>query len=168
MDTLRLLIFRPRMAVPEKSSLLETLQSDCRWHSAASTNRSMVLIHFWLYEKRHPIGCLFWWREMDSNHRSKMQQIYSLPPLATREPLRIQLKKWSWWWDSNPQPADYKSAALPIELHQHRPGKKFNHQFHLNDYNTGCMVCQAFFKKFLRRFLKPWKCGCKKGFLCAN
>ncbi len=29
----------------------------------------------------------FWWREMDSNHRSKMQQIYSLPPLATREPL---------------------------------------------------------------------------------
>ncbi len=29
---------------------------------------------------------------MDSNHRSKMQQIYSLPPLATREPLHIQLK----------------------------------------------------------------------------
>ena len=26
---------------------------------------------------------------------------------------------WSWRWDSNPQPADYKSAALPIELHQH-------------------------------------------------
>ena len=25
----------------------------------------------------------------------------------------------SWRWDSNPQPADYKSAALPIELHQH-------------------------------------------------
>jgi hypothetical protein len=27
-------------------------------------------------------------------------------------------KKWSWRWDLNPQPADYKSAALPIELHQ--------------------------------------------------
>ena len=26
---------------------------------------------------------------------------------------------WSWWWDSNPQPADYKSAALPIEPHRH-------------------------------------------------
>ena len=25
----------------------------------------------------------------------------------------------SWMWDSNPQPADYKSAALPIELTQH-------------------------------------------------
>ena len=24
----------------------------------------------------------------------------------------------SWQWDSNPQPADYKSAALPIELRQ--------------------------------------------------
>ena len=24
--------------------------------------------------------------------------------------------RWSRRWDSNPQPADYKSAALPIEL----------------------------------------------------
>ena len=28
---------------------------------------------------------LFWWERMDSNHRSVKQQIYSLPPLATRE-----------------------------------------------------------------------------------
>ena len=27
----------------------------------------------------------FWWERTDSNHRSKKQQIYSLPPLATRE-----------------------------------------------------------------------------------
>ncbi len=26
---------------------------------------------------------------------------------------------WSWWTESNPRPADYKSAALPAELHQH-------------------------------------------------
>ena len=33
----------------------------------------------------------------------------------------ICLKKaWSWWTDSNPRPADYKSAALPTELHQRR------------------------------------------------
>ena len=25
---------------------------------------------------------------------------------------------WSWRLESNPQPADYKSAALPVELHQ--------------------------------------------------
>ena len=52
------------------------------------------------------------------------QQIYSLPPLTAREPRRIYIKRlrsWSWRWDSNPQPADYKSAALPIELRQ--PGR---------------------------------------------
>ena len=27
-------------------------------------------------------------------------------------------KRWSWWTDLNPRPADYKSAALPTELHQ--------------------------------------------------
>ena len=27
--------------------------------------------------------------------------------------------QWSRRWDSNPQPADYKSAALPIELRRH-------------------------------------------------
>jgi hypothetical protein len=27
-------------------------------------------------------------------------------------------KKWSWLWDLNPQPPDYKSGALPIELSQ--------------------------------------------------
>ena len=32
-------------------------------------------------------GCVFcfWWGKVDSNHRSKLQQIYSLSPLATRE-----------------------------------------------------------------------------------
>ena len=29
------------------------------------------------------------------------------------------LPYWSWWTDLNPRPADYKSAALPTELHQH-------------------------------------------------
>ena len=29
--------------------------------------------------------------------------------------------KWSRQWDLNPQPADYKSAALPIELHRQEP-----------------------------------------------
>ena len=25
---------------------------------------------------------------------------------------------WSWWTESNPRPTDYKSVALPAELHQ--------------------------------------------------
>ncbi len=31
-----------------------------------------------------------WWERMDLNHRSEAQQIYSLPPLATRELSHIQ------------------------------------------------------------------------------
>ena len=34
---------------------------------------------------------IFWWRRVDSNHRSESQQIYSLPPLATRELLHMKL-----------------------------------------------------------------------------
>ena len=35
----------------------------------------------------------FWWEKMDSNHRSTKQQIYSLPPLATREFSHIELSR---------------------------------------------------------------------------
>ncbi len=85
-----------------------------------------------------------WWRGEDSNLRRRRRQIYSLFPLATREPLhtihknrnqepatretwiqatgvRFPISTWSWRWDLNPQPADYKSAALPVELRQHEP-----------------------------------------------
>ena len=74
------------------------------------------------------------WGEQDSNLRSRRQQIYSLPQLATLvSPLvkillnnektdksishyllrvSISLIITSQWRDSNPRPADYKSAAL--------------------------------------------------------
>ena len=32
----------------------------------------------------------FWWERVDSDHRSETQQIYSLPPLATREHSHIK------------------------------------------------------------------------------
>ncbi len=38
----------------------------------------------------HPIGCLFWWEEVDSNHRSRRRQIYSLMHLATLQSARIK------------------------------------------------------------------------------
>ena len=89
------------------------------------------------------------WRGEDSNLRRLSQQIYSLPPLAAREPLRslIQFKRtivlyllilsikkmsickvfactdkgiWSPQRDSNPPPDDYKSTALPNELCGHK------------------------------------------------
>ena len=65
---------------------------------------------------------------------AKSRQSYSLLPLTTRASLHnhqpsFKLRKWSWRWDSNPQPADYKSAALPIELCQHKANAEFNLYF---------------------------------------
>ena len=48
---------------------------------------------------------------MDSNHRSHRRRIYSPLHLAALQPTQ---KKWSWQKESNLQPADYKSAALPL------------------------------------------------------
>jgi hypothetical protein len=43
------------------------------------------------------------------------RQIYSLLPLATREPLRSEsFRNLSRWADLNRQPTDYKSVALPL------------------------------------------------------
>ncbi len=72
-------------------------------------------------QKGHLKGVLFaWWGMVDSDHRRQSQQIYSLSPLTARE--IPHMKFWSWWTDSNPRPADYKSAALPAELHQQTTG----------------------------------------------
>ena len=43
--------------------------------------------------------------------------VWSLWPLGKPSIFNYQLD-WSWWTDLNPRPADYKSAALPTELHQ--------------------------------------------------
>ena len=61
------------------------------------------------------------------------QQIYSLPHLTALELSHIRFslrleKNWSWWTDSNPRPADYKSAALPAELHQHLNARIIYHK----------------------------------------
>ena len=53
------------------------------------------------------------------------RQIYSLIPLTAW----VSPPGWSWQWDSNPQPADYKSAALPIELCQHKANAEYNFYF---------------------------------------
>ena len=54
------------------------------------------------------------WGEEDSNLRRLRQQIYSLPHLTALVPPQLfhHLKELSRWRDSNPRPADYKSAAL--------------------------------------------------------
>ena len=78
---------------------------------------SIVIIYFifkmkfnFYRDKKSMVLTMLWWGRTDSNHRSESQQIYSLPPLATRELPLI----WSFMSESNQQPADYKSAALPL------------------------------------------------------
>ena len=47
------------------------------------------------------------------------RQIYSLIPLATREPhLMFFNRNWCRHEESNPGPTDYKSVALPSELYR--------------------------------------------------
>jgi hypothetical protein len=77
---------------------------------------------------------LRWWRGTDSNRRTLRERIYSPPRLATSLPLRTYfnlfilsehrtkvIKQFAWCRreDLNPQPTDYDSVALPIELHRH-------------------------------------------------
>ena len=53
------------------------------------TQASCVMIcHYSVMDKKSRINMirLFWWGEVDSNHRSRGRQIYSLFPLAAREP----------------------------------------------------------------------------------
>ena len=58
-------------------------------------------------------------------------QLFSqLGKLKRRRILRRKIQ-WSWREESNPQPADYKSAALPIELCQHHHLKYYNLKLHL-------------------------------------
>ena len=50
------------------------------------------------HKKGHRKWCPFlWWGMLDSDQRSRRQQIYSLPPLAAREIPPIKLQDiWSW------------------------------------------------------------------------
>ena len=56
---------------------------------------------------------------------------------------------WSWWTDSNPRPADYKSAALPAELHQHLRPLSNSKQY----CNREMRVCQGRSFPFLKNLL---------------
>ena len=58
----------------------------------------------------------FWWERVDSNHRSQRQQIYSLPPLATRELSHINLgspakRMFCWGKDERHNERDLPLAA---------------------------------------------------------
>ena len=63
-----------------------------------------------------------------------------------------EIRLWSWWTDLNPRPADYKSAALPAELHQRSASQR------TILYHAFSVLSIRFSKKtrfFIKKFSEP-------------
>ena len=75
---------------PKRSRTLE--KSRVLWCGKQDLNLQVRIAHMNLNHARLPIPPFphgRWWAGVDSNHRSVSRQIYSLLPLATREPTHI-------------------------------------------------------------------------------
>ena len=72
-----------------------------------------------LLKNRHAETCRFLVGEDGFEPSKRRRNRFTVCPLwpLGNSPI-FSCKKWSWQTDSNPRPADYKSAALPAELHQ--------------------------------------------------
>ena len=68
------------------------------------------------YSNEYRFFCGRWWIRTTEVIDDRFT-VCSLWPLGKPSIFDYQLD-WSWWTDLNPRPADYKSAALPTELHQ--------------------------------------------------
>ena len=57
----------------------------------STTLRAVMIYHYFVMDKKSRIKIirLFWWAEVDSNHRSRRRQIYSLIHLAALESAHI-------------------------------------------------------------------------------
>ena len=82
-----------------------------------------ALARFELAHVRVKVWCLTTWLQGNTlvgrggfEPPNPKEQIYSLPRLATSLPSHTWCRK----KESNPQPTDYKSVALPIELFRHK------------------------------------------------
>ena len=71
-------------------------------------------------KNRHAETCRFLVGEDGFEPSKRRRNRFTVCPLwpLGNSPI-FSCKKWSWQTDSNPRPADYKSAALPAELYQH-------------------------------------------------
>ena len=92
----------------------------CHWHVSKS-RLSNPPPAFRQSKKDIPFGMSFcfggrWWIRTTEVIDDRFT-VCSLWPLGKPSIFSYQLD-WSWWTDLNPRPADYKSAALPTELHQ--------------------------------------------------
>ena len=98
--TLRLAELRPLMRFPKKSLIRDSAVDFCVAKIAASANqvfaaqKAVRLSALAPNINRHPFGCLFMFggRGWIRTTEAEKQQIYSLPPLATRELAHIKLE----------------------------------------------------------------------------
>ena len=82
-----------------------------------------------------------WIRTIEvSDNRFTVCPLWPLGNSPIYKPNRSWIVLWSWWTASNPRPADYKSAALPAELHQLGFDKCYS--------IITIYQCQAFFEFF--------------------
>ena len=74
---------------------------------------------------------------------------------------------WSWWTDSNPRPVDYKSTALPTELHQQTSSSTAN--VILTDEGGFVKGKNDFFQKFLEgEWVSGHRCGQTRCGTCSG
>ena len=81
------LVFSTAPGGSEKTALLEKRQSASLLLAAVLCGPRGPHLNLFSIKKvvYTNVYTTFWWKRVDSDHRSETQQIYSLPPLATRE-----------------------------------------------------------------------------------
>ena len=88
--------------------------------SLATPFEAAKLFFFLFGVQQPPFGGGRWIRTIEA--RSNRFTVCPLWPLGNSPIIHPEYFpnecNWSWWTDLNPRPADYKSAALPTELHQ--------------------------------------------------
>ena len=121
-----------------------------------------------------------WWIRTTevSDNRFTVCPLWPLGKSPIWSPLRALFGGlfWSWWSESNQQPADYKSAALPLS---HTSELFLCERYSLSQreyYITGDCVCQAFFEKiffisfllFIYSSIITWQSSCCMLYCCGK
>ena len=79
-----------------KASVREWGERHFLYRASARTSRETTVggvssFHLFHADKHPKMGACLWWEEVDSNHRSRRRQIYSLIHLAALESSRMKL-----------------------------------------------------------------------------
>ena len=115
-------------SLPRKCSTTELLRRFCErccpfvclFERETSLEPATFSLEGWRSANWATPALLCKWEVMDSNHRSRSKRftvsrnwpLYELPKISLIVPAMMQALSWSRRRDSNPRPADYKSAAL--------------------------------------------------------